>query len=159
MLDGRTMPAPPARPMLPRGLPLAVGAVLVAALLAVWLWRIDPDNRSALPPGVPSAQLDLRFEDRPGGAIAVLDAARPEAAPLTLLPAESNHFLRSTLRALVRERRQDRLGPEAPFRLSSWPAGQLTLEDRATGRILELRAFGETNAAVFAKFLDPQENR
>lgn len=160
MPDGTRMLPPPVRSPLPRRLPLLVGAAVVAAMLAAWAYRLDPAAPSAaLPPGAPIVQLDLRFEDLAGGAIAVLDDTRPASAPIAVLPPESNHFLRSTLRALVRERRRDRLGAEAPFRLARWPAGQLTLEDRATGRILDLRAFGDTNVTVFAQFLDPQEIR
>jgi putative photosynthetic complex assembly protein len=42
---------------------------------------------------------------------------------------------------------------DTPFRLTDWTDGRLTLEDRSTGRSVELRAFGATNAAAFARLL------
>jgi putative photosynthetic complex assembly protein len=62
-------------------------------------------------------------------------------------------FVRGTVRALTRERRQEGEGREAPFRLSAWPNGQLTLDDSATGRRIDLTAFGHTQAETFARLL------
>ncbi len=40
-----------------------------------------------------------------------------------------------------------------PFRLSAWSDGRLTLEDPATGRAVDLEAFGPTNEATFVRLL------
>ena len=40
-----------------------------------------------------------------------------------------------------------------PFRLSTWADGGLILEDLATGRTLDLRAFGPTQVEAFARLL------
>jgi hypothetical protein len=37
--------------------------------------------------------------------------------------------------------------------LSAWTDGALSLEDRATGRTLDLRAFGQTQVEAFARLL------
>ena len=79
-------------------------------------------------------------------------------------------FVRGALRALARERRAD-VGDNtagipdagsvttpvehAPFRLTRYTDGRLTLDDTTTGAHLELRAFGPTNAAAFAGLLPP----
>ena len=61
--------------------------------------------------------------------------------------------MRGALRGLARERRLDGAGAESPFRLAAWPGGRLTLEDTATGRVLDLHAYGQTNAEAFARLL------
>ncbi len=61
--------------------------------------------------------------------------------------------MRATLRGLARERKRGGLGPETPFRLSTWADGGLRLEDPATGRALDMRAFGQTQAEAFARFV------
>ena len=65
----------------------------------------------------------------------------------------SNGFLRATLRGLARERKRHEGGPEIPFRLTAWSNGRLTLADPATGRTVDLAAFGPTNAEVFGRLL------
>jgi putative photosynthetic complex assembly protein len=132
----------------PRG-PLFGAAALVAlALVAACVGRLA--TRPA--PSVVGAVMerDLRFADRADGAILVYQEG--VAAPLTVVTGQAG-FLRGTLRALARERRLDRLGADAPFRLSAWADGRLTLDDTATGQRIELEAFGSDNAAVFARLL------
>ncbi len=72
---------------------------------------------------------------------------------------ETNGFLRGTLRALVRERRQYGVGDEVPFRLLRGADGSLILYDPAIGRRLDLRAFGPTNAGAFASLLNTGSNQ
>jgi putative photosynthetic complex assembly protein len=57
------------------------------------------------------------------------------------------------LRGLARERRQHGIGAEPPFRLTLWANGALSLVDTATGRVIELDGFGQTNRAAFARLL------
>jgi putative photosynthetic complex assembly protein len=67
--------------------------------------------------------------------------------------AGTNAFLRSTVRGLVRERKRRGIGSEIPFRLSAHADGRLLLDDSATGRRIDLAAFGTSNAEVFASLL------
>jgi putative photosynthetic complex assembly protein len=76
------------------------------------------------------------------------------AAPIAVATGQ-NGFLRGVLRGFARTRRADGIGAEAPFRLTAWADGRLTLSDPSTGRRADLEAFGPTNEAVFAKFLTP----
>lgn len=95
--------------------------------------------------------VDLRFEDRPDGAVAVLDAdTRRE---VQVVPPESNGFVRGVLRGMFRGRKLERLGPDARFRLSRHANGQISLEDTDTGRYVELSSFGHTNRAAFETML------
>lgn len=89
--------------------------------------------------------------DRGDGAVLLTDPATGRDV-LLLAPGEDG-FLRGTLRGLARDRRMRDLGPEAPFRLVAWSDGRLTLDDTATGRRLDLLAFGQTQVDAFARLL------
>jgi putative photosynthetic complex assembly protein len=123
-----------------------IGVVLLAVLVAVGLARW-----SGLEPRVPDAavqwQRDLQFRDLPGGDIIVLDSQSGQ--PVARFSGEQG-FLRSTLRALARERHREQLGSNAPFVLIGRTDGRLTLQDPSTGQRIELESFGPSNAAVFA---------
>lgn len=125
--------------------------LLVFTLGAVALGRGGP----SLVPVTDSAQAslvrELRFEDTAAGDVRVLDSVT--GREIALLPPGTNGFIRATLRGLVRERRQGEHGPESPFRVAAWADGRVVLTDTATGRAVELLAFGVTNAEAFAKLL------
>lgn len=143
-------PAPPQH--FPRGILLGAGALILVTILAAAAGRLG----GQAPLHAPSAALvalDLRFEDRDDGSVVVLDASHSRE----LLRAEpgTNGFMRSTMRGLARERRASGLGADVPFRLTQWADGRLTLDDPATGRRVELEAFGASNHQVFARLLPP----
>jgi putative photosynthetic complex assembly protein len=131
-------------------LPLIVAAAMVglsltgAAAGRLGAWAAPAPTETAV------AARDLVFEDRADGAVVARDAG-------TLRTVEvfegENGFLRGTLRGLARTRKSEQVGRAAPFRLSHWADGRLTLDDPSTGRHVELLAFGATNAAVFAHLL------
>lgn len=99
----------------------------------------------------------LRFSDRPEGGIRVEDATDGSAV-LVIYPGEDG-FVRGVLRGLARERRSHEIGAHPPFRLARLADGRLTIEDTATGRRIDLAAFGPTNAGAFARFLNREEKR
>lgn len=138
----------------PRGPLVGAGVLVGCALLAAVAGRMGAADRGP-PPSVPVAARELRFEDRTDGSIAVLDAG---GAPVSVAAPGTNGFMRATLRGLARERKRRDLGAETPFRLTAWADGRLTLDDPATGRRLELVAFGPTNEAVFARLLTKGED-
>jgi putative photosynthetic complex assembly protein len=135
----------------PRAPLFGAAALVLLALAAAGLGRFG--RAPAVAEIAASAQRDLRFADRDDGAILVYQTGI--ADPVAVVTGQAG-FLRGTLRALARERRLDRLGADAPFRLSAWPDGRLTLDDTATGQRIELEAFGSDNAAVFARLLAAQ---
>ena len=124
-----------------------IGVMLLAMLVAVGLARW-----SGLDPRTPDAavqwQRDLQFTDLPSGDIAVLDHRTGQK--VAVFSGEQG-FLRSTLRALARERKRRELGPELPFELTGHVDGRLTLRDASTGAHISLESFGPTNAAIFAR--------
>ncbi len=139
------------KPPVPLWQPLAVAALLLAVVLATVLARPAPGEFEARRDGRVLSSVDLRFEDRADGGVAVRRAEDGEVA--AVLAPGTEGFIRAVLRGLVRERKRGDLGPEKPFRLSAWPGGGLTIEDLATGRTLDLRAFGHTQAEAFGGLL------
>ena len=136
----------------PKGAMLALVGLVIFSLVAVIVAQ-----RSGFKTGVPDDaspivdRLDLRFADVGGGTVAVYDAAS-DTQLLTLEPGTEN-FIRGVVRSMARERRGLRLGAEIPFRLALHDNGRLTLEDLATGRLIDLQAFGATNAGSFGHLL------
>jgi len=135
----------------PRGALVGAGVLVALALLLVTVVRISGADISQMPPARAIAERDVRFEDRPDGGVAVYDAGSDQL--LQVLPPGSNGFVRATMRGLARDRRSRGVGPRVPFHLAASADGRLTLEDLATGRRIELEAFGHTNANIFAGFL------
>jgi putative photosynthetic complex assembly protein len=109
------------------------------------------EQASAGPPPAPIESIEVRFEDRPNGAIAMLDAESgrevSEVAPGT------NNFIRGVLRGMFRGRKLESLGHDGRFRLAREADGRLTLDDPQIGRHVDLDSFGPTNSAAFAKLL------
>ena len=108
---------------------------LSSVLLVVALLRgqgmVAPQDDAAV-----SWQLTLRFEDRPNGDIAVLDANNQ--MEIARYQGEQG-FVRGTLRTLSRERMRRGIG------------SGLTLNDPATGVRIDLESFGPTNMSSFAQ--------
>lgn len=133
----------------PRKALIAVGALLLVVVVGTASVRFSGvDIRT--PDAPASATRELRFEDRPDGSVAVIDARSN-----TVVDSVSGEagFFRGTMRGLARERRRMGLGAEQPFELVGRADGRLTLLDPATGQRVDLESFGPVNAAVFARFL------
>jgi putative photosynthetic complex assembly protein len=137
-----------------RGLPLAMGLLTVAAVAAASVGRASHFDAGAPPTLATVAARDLVFSDGPGGEVVVADAAT--GGRVGVYEGQQG-FLRGTLRGFARARRMDAMGAAAPFRLTRWSDGRLTLDDAKTGRHVELLAFGQDNAAVFARMLYARE--
>jgi putative photosynthetic complex assembly protein len=128
---------------------LAIGLVLLAAIaLSSWVRLSGVDIRE--PDAAAALVRELRFEDRPDGSVAVIDAVTNRQ--IETIRGEAG-FARGTLRGFARDRKARGLGPEQPFQLIGRTDGRLTMIDPATGRVVDLESFGPTNAAVFAKML------
>ena len=123
-----------------------IGVMLLSMLVAVGLARW-----SGLDPRTPDAavqwQRDLHFRDVAGGDIVVLDHTTGQQ--VAQFSGEQG-FLRSTLRALARERHRENLSSNVPFLLIGCTDGRMTLLDPSTGQRIDLESFGPSNAAVFA---------
>jgi putative photosynthetic complex assembly protein len=139
---------------IPRPVLIATGLLLLAVLLlagAARLTGVGTFHNPQVDPAQALAMRDLRFADAADGGVEVRNAA--DGAIVTVLAPETHGFVRGSLRALGRERIRRGFDDQIPFRVASWPDGRLTLEDPATGTLVDLRAFGETNAESFARLL------
>ncbi|MES2423712.1 MAG: photosynthetic complex assembly protein PuhC [Pseudomonadota bacterium] len=141
----------PSAPTIPRGLLLSAAVLLALTLggTAAVRWSGQTIRAPDAPAQVIRA---LRFEDRPDGSIAVIDAASGQTIESVTGQAG---FVRGTLRGLARERKRSGFGPEQAFELIGRADGRLTLSDPSTGRLVDLESFGPTNAGVFARLLPP----
>jgi len=136
---------------LPKAALVGAGALVVLSLAMVGMARITGYQPAKPPESAVVAVCDLRFADRPDGAVLVY-TARDDRLVDTLEPG-TNGFVRGVLRGLVRDRRADHVGQAPPFRLTRWADGRLSLDDSSTGRHVDLEVFGPTNAGAFARIL------
>ena len=133
--------------------PTTIIAVLAAVVVSIGLAARLLVHVGTPPTARPLQTADLTMQDREDGSIAVARAA--DGAILDVVPPATNGFLRVLLAGLVRERRREGIGvPSLPFHLTRWSDGRLTIDDDATHRLIELQAFGPTNAAAFERLLD-----
>ncbi len=140
-------------------LPLYTGIALIGAtMLLVSMARMTGVGEVRTPQDAVISERLLHFADMSDGGISVQDATTGQLVE-TIEPG-TNGFLRGTLRGLSRERKREGIGPEIAFRLTGRSDGRLLLQDPATGRLIDLGAFGPTNAAVFARLLSekPQDS-
>jgi putative photosynthetic complex assembly protein len=141
----------PRRDFFPR-LPLvAAGGMVAIALVAAIAGRLAGDGNMQ-PTATMVAERNLRFEDRADGAVLVVNAENNKTIQVM---TGQNGFLRGTLRGFARTRHMEGIGETVPFRLSSWSDGRLILFDPATGRHVDIEAFGTLNEAVFGRLLSP----
>jgi putative photosynthetic complex assembly protein len=132
------------------------GAALAIATVAIIAGARDTGMGVTHNPAVqPVASRTLTFADAPDGSLDVVDADRHRT--VARVAPDTGGFIRAALRGLGRNRLQHGDAEAAPFRLALDRDNQLWLEDLATGQIIDLRAFGPTNAAAFAAFLSADE--
>ncbi len=129
---------------------IAAGLLVGATMLLVGINQLTKGDGAGQNAEAVVTQ-ELRFVDQANGSIAIY--AEPEDKALKIVEPGTNGFLRGTLRALARERRLNGIGDEMPFRLVRRADGSLTLDDPATGRSINLNAFGPSNYGVFASLL------
>jgi putative photosynthetic complex assembly protein len=137
--------------MLPRGALIGAGLLVASALLVVTYARLTGYQPMQPDPSTVVTQEDVRFEDRRNGAIAIY-SSKSDRLVDTLAPG-TNGFVRGVMRGLARDRRAEHIGEQAPFRLTHWANGRLSLDDPSTGRHIDLEVFGMTNAGAFAEIL------
>ena len=147
---------------LPRGTLILAGGLLAFALSATTFVRVAGIPASASPVALrtaakvaPIASRDLRFLDRADGAVVIQDTGTGNTVSV-IKPGEKTGFIRGVMRGLARDRHARGIGNAPPFTLTSWQDGELSLTDTATGRSIELTAFGTANRAAFAVLLEPQ---
>lgn len=148
--------------MLPRGTLILAGGLVAFALVATSVVRIAGIPAAASPVALREqakvaamSSRDLRFLDRADGAVVIQDARTGGTAGV-IAAGEKTGFIRGVMRGLARDRRARGIGDAPPFNLTLWRDGELSLTDSATGRSIELTAFGSANRAAFAALLPGQ---
>ena len=129
---------------------MLIADVIIIILLLVFINSRDLSTVRE-PDASPVKVLQLRFEDRPDGSIAVIDYKTGKQ--IDAVQGEAG-FVRGTLRGLAQERKRRGLDSGPPFELIYRADGRLTLSDTATGRLVDLESFGPTNASTFFKLLN-----
>jgi putative photosynthetic complex assembly protein len=97
----------------------------------------------------------LRFSDETDGSIRVQNAKTGQRVA-TIQPG-SGGFVRGVMRGLARDRISRHIGEAPPFRLSQAQDKRMTLEDTATGRVIDLESFGSGNRDSFLQLLASAE--
>ncbi len=139
----------------PRGALIAVAALVglsLVATTAVRLVRISTPAPVAVAPPAPAASADLRFSDQADGSIQVRNS-RTDRVVATIQPGVGG-FVRGVMRGLARDRISRHIGEAPPFRLSQARDGRMSLEDTATGRVIDLESFGAGNRDSFVRLLN-----
>lgn len=142
---------------IPRGALVACGLMLAATIALAGVTHATNREHVAMAPTYPVATIDLAFQDLPSGGIAVTEA--PSGRKVETIAPDTGHFLRGILRALVFGQRRAGVAGQTAFRLTRWADGRLSIADPKTGESFDLEAFGPTNAAVFARFLEAPARR
>lgn len=138
--------APP-KPMLR----VAVAMIVMVFTMAVLATRFGVGKAADIYEN-PVAQRSLSFEDATDGGILVRDGDTGELA-LTL-PAGTNGFLRGALRSMADRRRIGGKPYDAPFLLTAWGDGRITIEDPQTKERVAVSSFGPTQVKSFVALLD-----
>jgi putative photosynthetic complex assembly protein len=139
----------------------AAGGIVGLTLLVVFGVRLGilparltaPELRAENRVGVIKSA-DFVFADRADGALIANDARTGRPA-LVLEPGSNSGFIRGVMRGMMRERMLHEVSRYGAVTITQWADGALTLQDRSTGRVLELGSFGHTNRAAFAQLLAP----
>jgi putative photosynthetic complex assembly protein len=137
---------------IPRPLLIGVGVMLALVIGLVGVAKVS-GYKLGLPPAdaVAIDSRDVIFIDQPDGGVLVLEAGSREK--IDVLAPGAYGFVRGAMRALAREHRGLERGEDAPFRLTAWNDGRVTLDDLTTQARIELKAYGPTNADAFARLL------
>jgi putative photosynthetic complex assembly protein len=138
----------------PRGALIAASALIGISLLAttaVRLVRLTSPAPIAEVQPAPAFSADLRFSDQADGSIKVQNS-RTNRVVAMIQPGVGG-FVRGVMRGLARDRISRRIGEAPPFRLSQARNGHMSLEDTATGRVIDLESFGAGNRDSFVQLL------
>ena len=143
----------------PKAALVATAAMLGVALAGTAAVRLARLTGPMAPISAPAAvaAIDLRCADAPDGSIRGSDART--GAPVSTVAPGVGGFVRGVMRGMARDRISRHIGERPPFRLSRDGAGELWLQDSATGRLIDLEAFGAGNRASFAAFLPDRRAR
>ncbi|HEV7233001.1 MAG TPA: photosynthetic complex assembly protein PuhC [Sphingorhabdus sp.] len=137
----------------------AAGALVLATMALTgavtlgWLPQSgNPEASRAAANVVAVEERELRFADRPDGAVVISDAGSGET--VKIIAFGEGGFVRATLRRMAKARAAKGIGQEPSFKLVRWENGALSLTDPQTGREAEIHGFGADHSRAFAEMLE-----
>jgi putative photosynthetic complex assembly protein len=142
------------QPYIPKSVVIFFAGLIAASVIFVTIARLNGSGQGIQASAPIALTRTLLFEDRKDGSVGIWEPNKRDA--MTILPGGTNGFIRATMRGLARERKRMGEDMSKPFQLSSHTDGTLTLNDTATGRMIDLGSFGVTNAQDFARLLPQQ---
>jgi putative photosynthetic complex assembly protein len=101
--------------------------------------------------------MNLRFETDSAGNLTVRKA--PGGEVVDVLDPDASGFTRTMVRVVRRDLGAGAYDDSMPFQLNAWQDGRLALVDTASGRSIDLRAFGPTQAGLFLRWIHQEEAR
>ncbi len=149
MTQSLSRPNLPGGEVLPRGVLVAIGLLLLVSLIGAAVVRLSGISIREPDAAVVASRM-LRFADGPEGSVIIMDATT--GTQVARIVGEQG-FLRGTMRAMARERRMAGIGAQPAFELVARADGRLTLIDPTNRERIDLESFGPTNSAVFAALL------
>jgi putative photosynthetic complex assembly protein len=145
------MSAAAAGRMVPPGAIVAAAALIGFAILAASVSRLTGVGAVHTQYFSAVRTMSFRFEDRADGGISVI--APETGVTIGVVPAGTDGFVRTVLRSLAFDRRRHGVGPQPAFIIAKWSDGHSTIDDPATGRRVDLAAFGGANMQAFERLV------
>jgi putative photosynthetic complex assembly protein len=133
--------------MVPKGAIVGAAALIGFSLVAAGVGRLTGIGAVRADYANKVHAVSFRFEDRADGGIAVI--APESGATVGVVPAGTDGFVRTVLRSLAFDRQRQGVGAGPPFVIAKWSDGHSTIDDPATGRRVDLAAFGAANMQTF----------
>jgi putative photosynthetic complex assembly protein len=139
----------------PTGALVGAGLLIAATFALALIARLTGADTAA--PTLPAvtaavATRDVTFEPETAeGRVVVRDAL--SGTVIQDYPAGQGGFVRGALRGLEHMRTRRGLSLEGAYRVAEWPGGRVTLQDRLTGMIVEVNAFGQSSVAGYRALL------
>ena len=133
--------------MVPRGAILGAAALIGFSLIVASAGRLTGVGTLRTDYARTEQSLSFRFEDRADGGISVI--APESGATIGVVPAGTDGFVRTVLRSLAFDRQRHGVGAGPAFVIARWSDGHSTIDDPATGRRVDLAAFGLANMRAF----------
>lgn len=131
---------------------IAAAGLVLFALFAATTARLTGFGVAKSPTAPVAAMRELRFSEGGGGSLLVF--ATDGDAPVGALGPDHHGFVRVVLKGLERDRMIHAVPLDAPVRLVELTDGRRLVEDPATGRSINLRAFGAGNTGAFESLFE-----
>lgn len=137
---------------IPRSLLTGAGVMVLLALVFSGVSSTTDIGALRVSTSPPASVVRIQFRDEADGSVTVFDADHDEI--VAVVAPNSNGFLRGVMRGFVRSRMLHNEGPETPFQFIRRQDGRHSVVDPATGKRVELDAFGWNNVGAFSRLMD-----